>query len=250
MNALQSYLDHGFHEVNGWLSEVALEATLLLGEIQHELGVSGPVCEIGVWQGRYLLPLSFVADENARTVGIDPFVHTPDPAAQRHQLDANIARFARNPDSVRIIAKSSREVTASKIIDEMGGYAQMVSVDGDHTMEGALADLRLAETLLMRGGVISVDDFENNSCPGVIEAVIRHGVDPLSRTAPFLCIGNKLFLAHREWCDSYREAILEKCATGGAGKWGTDILNYRDHMTRLKIPVQLLGQELLIPVSV
>lgn len=59
-NALADYLDKGYHEIAGWLWMPALEATLALATIQSRLIPPGPVCEIGVWEGRYLALLSFL----------------------------------------------------------------------------------------------------------------------------------------------------------------------------------------------
>jgi hypothetical protein len=49
--------------MRGWLSMPAVEASLMLAELQRQFMTPGPVCEIGVWEGRYLTLLSFLPAE-------------------------------------------------------------------------------------------------------------------------------------------------------------------------------------------
>ena len=253
-NPLERYLREGFHRINGWLYMPAVEATLVLGEIQAGCMAPGPVCEIGVWEGRYLTLLSFVSAVPRRVLGIDPFVHAGGSAdateearrAQIRRIRGNIARYARRPALVSLLPRDSKTVTADEIIERLGGHCQFVSVDGDHTAEGCLHDLQLAERILARGGIVSVDDVPNMGCPGVIEGVMRHCLAPGATLAPFLSVANKLFLTHQECCDDYRDALLHRARDGRAGEWGASLLAYHERMQAMRVPVRFLGQDLLV----
>ena len=67
-----------------------------------------------------------------------------------------------------------------------------------------------------RPAIVSLDDFPNLTCPGVVEAAVRHLLDPLASLAPFLMVSNKLFLAHREYVDQYRQGVIDRCRAGMA----------------------------------
>jgi hypothetical protein len=245
-NTLDAYLEQGYAEIPGWLSMPAVEATLLLADVQEDLLAPMPVCEIGVWQARYLTLLSFVPATPQRVVGIDPFIHCPDPRAQVENARRNVARYARIPDLVTLIEASSKDVDADAVIAAAGGLCQFVSVDGDHTLGGALHDLRLAQQILAPGGIVAVDDIPNFSCPGVTEAVMRHSLDASCALAPFLVVGNKLFLTQMDYCEFYRQEILRRGERQDAAEWARQVVNYRRHMQSLNIPVMFLGQELLV----
>jgi hypothetical protein len=245
-NTLQEYLKTGFEKIAGWLWMPAVEATLLLADIQKAKLPASPVCEIGVWEARYLTLLSFLPATPQPVLGIDPFIHGGNRDEQLVRVRSNIRTYARRPDLVSLLQQDSRKVTVDTVLRALGGKCQFVSVDGDHTMEGALHDLRLTEQILAPAGIVAVDDIPNFACPGVTEAVMRHCLDPLATLAPFMLVSNKLFMTQREHCEFYRQAVLERCSSGAAGEWGRNILAHRTRMAALKVPVVFMGQELLV----
>jgi len=245
-NTLDTYLQEGFNAMRGWLSMPAVEASLMLAELQRQFMTPGPVCEIGVWEGRYLTLLSFLPAEPQPVLGVDPFIHSGNRDSQLQRVRRNIARYARQPELVTLLEEYSAKVTANDVLARTGAPCQFVSVDGDHTMEGCLYDLRLAEAITARAGIVSVDDFPNLTCPGVAEATVRYLLDPLASLAPFLMVANKLFLAHREYVDRYRQAVVERCRAGHPGPWSKQVLAYYDQMNAMRIPVRLVGHDLLV----
>ncbi len=245
-NSLDQYLSEGFNRIAGWLYMPAVEATLALAEIQRGYMAPGPVCEIGVWEGRYLSLISFVPATPQRVLAIDPLIHGGDRDAQRTRLKNNVAKYACRPDLITLLEQDSKRVSPDAILSILGAKCQFVSVDGDHTMEGALHDLSIAEAITVEGGIVSVDDVPNFGCPGVTEATMRHTLVPGSRLAPFLVIANKLFMTQAEYCERYRRDLVQRAETGQCGSWGEKMLGHRNHMKALQVPVRYLGQELLV----
>lgn len=245
-NSLSHYLEKGYDAIAGWLYKPATEATLALADIQASLTPAGPICEIGVWEGRYLSLLSFLPSTPQRVLAIDPLIHSGDRDAQRGRLQQNIAAYTRRPDLVTLLERDSKTVTPEMIFEQLGGPCQFVSVDGDHTMEGAMHDLRLAEAITAPGGIVALDDIPNFSCPGVTEAVMRHSLDERHQLAPFLLVSNKLFLTQKSYCQTYRREVIARAECGQAGEWGQKVLSHRNRMKSLDVPVRFLGQELLV----
>ena len=245
-NSLDNYLTEGFANIDGWLHEPALQVTLAIGRIQAAQMAPGPVCEIGVWQGRYLALLSFLGKTAQPIIGVDMFTHVPDRDMQIGRLYKNINAFFRRPQSVRIIQKNSRDVSAEELISAGGGKFNFISVDGDHTMPGCLHDLKLATRIAASGGVVAVDDIFNPTCPGVIEAVMRYCIEPTAALAPFAIVGNKLFMTQAGHCESYRQGILNQCAAGELGASSRPILDFEAQMQVLQIGVDFMGQKVLV----
>lgn len=245
-NPLSRYLNEGYHRISGWLHWPAVQATLLLGEIQRAHLAPGPVAEIGVWEGRYLTLLSFIPEAPRPVLGIDPFIHGGDRAAQVARARNNVARYARRPDLVQLLEADSRRVSPTQLRAAAGAPFQFVSVDGDHTAPGCLQDLVLAGDILAPGGIVSVDDMANMTCPGVVEAVVRYCLRSDAKLAPFLSVANKLFMTQPEYCERYRAAVLTRAAAGGEYAWARPLLDYDRHMRSLNVPVEFMGQNLLV----
>ncbi|MEZ5290589.1 MAG: class I SAM-dependent methyltransferase [Vicinamibacterales bacterium] len=244
--ALARYLDEGYHLINGWLHPSAVDVTLALGRLLRQSGMTGPVLEIGVWQGRYLSLLSFLGRADQPLVAVDPFVHVPERARQIATLRENLARYAWRPERISLHERFSGEMTPADLLEAGGAPFQFISVDGDHTMPGCLHDLRLAEATLAPGGIVAVDDIANMSCPGVVEATVRHGVTPGATLAPFALAGNKLFMTQRAHCAAYREALLAMARAGQLGAASHAILNFDAKMRSIGIPVMMLDEPILI----
>jgi hypothetical protein len=245
-NSLDDYLNRGYSAIEGWLLEPAVRATLALAEIQRSFMEPGPVCEIGVWQGRYLALLSFVSAEPRSVIAIDMFTHVPDRDRQIGRLYQNIEAWCRQPRLVRVLQENSKDVRAEDLIRIAGGKIQFFSVDGDHTMPGCLHDLELADKSLAAGGIVAVDDIMNPTCPGVVEAVVRYSLEPLASIAPIALVGNKLFMTQKSYCERYRERLEAMCLAEALGPASRPILDFKAQMESLDIPVQFLGQEILV----
>lgn len=243
---LSRYLDEGYHRIAGWLHRPAVDVTLALGDLQRAAGRLGPVCEIGVWQGRYLTLLSLVAAPEAPVIGVDPFIHVADRDRQIASMRENIATYAASPARVRVIERSSTAVTAGELLAAAGGPFQFISVDGDHTMRGCLHDLHLAQQVVAPGGIVAVDDICNMSCPGVVEATVRYGVTPGATLKPFAIVGNKLFMTDQPHCAEYRDALLGLAQAGALGEAGRSIADFSARMATLGVPVEMLDEPVLV----
>jgi hypothetical protein len=242
-----TFINQGLKSINGWLDPTAAEFAIMLAEIQRKAGSgAGPACEIGVWQGKFLTLLTYLTDPEVPVIGVDPFVHCPDPKQQQELLRQNLAHYAWNPSRVSILTSDSKCITKNDLLSAAGGPISIFHVDGDHTAAGTLHDLHLAASVLEKGGLLIVDDISNLTCPGVIEATVRFCLDNKD-IAPFLITSNKLFLSTHECVAYYREHVFQECLDGRLGEKGTQITNYRTLMRSLNIPVQLCGSEILVP---
>lgn len=150
--------------IPGWSNELTLRT---LAECADEVFKKGAyqVVEIGVWIGRSLFPLTYMAKKHKKWVlGIDPYektaVVTVDDAKQA-QLMANKAIVergcggfsdifqARSLDIAPRVARYRQTSGNSKLVG-------MVHIDGDH--DSAYLDLCAWAPIVMPGGYIMVHD--------------------------------------------------------------------------------------------
>lgn len=135
-----------------WKAEQEI-LSLYFGGISIEVG-----CYQG-WTTRFLAPLC------AELICIDPWDGQQDGANDEVYNDfcANTKEFS----NLRVIRDRSQDVD----LEEYRGKIAAVLIDGLHTYEGCLADIRKFEGLLYPGGHIFVHDVFDKGWPGVKQAV-------------------------------------------------------------------------------
>lgn len=201
-DSLCRYLSgHGHTQVQGWVTEGALFATLCFAGYQAEKAVEGSAIEIGVHHGRFFIALAAMVPEGTPCLAIDVFENQE--ANIDHSGKGDSTVFARNvrewlgdTRALRLLHADSRCLTAEAIVAAADGIrARLFSVDGGHTARYLVNDLCLAEKSITSEGLIIVDDFFNPAWPGVAEGVYRYLDRPLGRLEPVAYGDNKLYMA-------------------------------------------------------
>jgi len=170
---------------------------------QESRNIQGDFLEIGVLHGATSGYLSLSLDSRARLFLIDPFQNLEEVAGK-------IAAFA-DVDSTRILclAEDSRVVykMRSIFLDGFLPRLQIVHIDGEHSYDAVLSDMKLAESYIMDGGLIILDDIFN-----VASACCTHALFDSIAMMPSLhiaCIGfNKAFVCDSRFLEAYRSLFL------------------------------------------
>jgi len=190
------------------------------------------LAEIGVYHGRSFLALASTRAAGETCVAIDCFdaqEHNADESG-RGDLDKflnNVRRFwavlgeggedgrattsvggEATPSFVKVVRGNSLDLTPRDVVGEGvdAVKVRMFSVDGSHTAEATLADLRLAEACSHERGVVILDDCFNPDWPGCVTGLAQY-LESGGRFVPF-CIGhNKVFLCSAEDAATYARAF-------------------------------------------
>jgi len=208
------YLAAGHRSVEGWLTPLSARVLAFLLAEQSRIGVRGSVGEIGVHHGKLFL-LAYLAtrtDERAFAVDVfdmQEFNLDHSGKGDRERFLANVQRHAGSTDGLVVITADSLKLTPQRLLDE-AGRARFISVDGGHTEDCALNDLRLAEGCLAEGGIILLDDYFNHHWPDVSVGAARHFLSADARTKPFLVTPNKVFFAEPRYHGLYQKAVRER----------------------------------------
>lgn len=195
----RDFIEHKLPQVVGWLYDSAAFFTTYLMSAQSEKGIRGPSLEFGVYHGKYLCTLLHSALKHQEWVGgFDTFELCHPETAWTH-ADA----FFGSRKRMALWKGSTHDYTAKQVAGMLGTPARIVSVDGDHTSEGALHDLNLASKVVLKNGVISLDDVYNSFAIGVAEGSFRFLLTPGCDFVPFAHVGNKTFLCRTEFYPFY-----------------------------------------------
>jgi hypothetical protein len=212
--AVDRYLAAGYESVVGMSSRFAAAVTCGLMRIQTELGVTGPIAEIGTFEGRFFIAMAHALAEGETALGIDLF-DWPN-AEVMDRFEANCAKHG-VPLERRITWKAdSRSMQPEDLLAKLGGRrVRLFHVDGEHSRHALTRDLELATKVLAPGGVIVLDDMLHPGYPTLMLSVQAY-----LEAHPEMCVlciidretivaATKFVICHRDWFKRYEERLLE-----------------------------------------
>ena len=247
---IERYIFHGNKKVKGWLSRIAMDVILELSLIQNQLGIAGPVCEIGVHHGKLFILLHLITNNDEISVAWDLFENQIENIDNSGRGDKEV--FIKNLDyhkcdlsRIKIFSENSLRLPYERIIAECGDYVRMFSIDGGHTAENTENDLLLAEHSICDGGIIILDDYFNESWPGVAEGTSKYFINNGLPLIPIAIVGNKILLTNKKnIAEYYMKGIDRKHKRYTIKKswfWGHEVLIFIS-TPLTKTPLQIITQ--------
>jgi predicted O-methyltransferase YrrM len=212
--AVDRYLDEGFAGVVGMSSRFAAAICGGLMRIQRELGVTGPVAEIGPFEGRFFIAMAHALGPGEVALGIDLF-DWPNPQVI-DRFEANCAKHGVPPERRITWKADSRTMRPDELLAKLeSARVRFLHIDGEHSRAALTKDLELATAVLAPGGVIVLDDMLHPGYPTLMVAVHEY----LARH-PEMCVlciidretivaATKFVLCRTEWFKRYEEKLLE-----------------------------------------
>lgn len=216
MQDVNVYIEGEFKNVDGWCSPWLWKAIDLIAGYQNWIGLKNPVAEIGVFHGKFLIPLILTKRSQSKNYAIDVFdmqQFNLDGAGEGNLecLKENFRNAGISETSVEIVKADSTALTREMISDiraSTGGFS-IFSVDGCHTTVHTMNDIQIAMELTHEAGVIFVDDFESLHWPDVAEAVARLYILGTPKFVPLCVLFNKLVLAHISHHHHYLDTLAK-----------------------------------------
>ena len=194
--------------VKGWFSLEDFDAFLAIDLAQRELGIRGPLLEIGCFEGRSTILLGMLARADEDLVvcdlfhitadGADPVSHEGYRGFRRETFEKNYLRFHDNLPSIE--AGLSSFLPASY----PGPRFRILHVDGSHEYETVCGDLAYTASAAVVGGVVVIDDYRTAHTPGVAAALWE--VSAADTLRPALLTQHKAYAA----VDEHGEAVCRR----------------------------------------
>jgi predicted O-methyltransferase YrrM len=212
--AVDRYLDEGFAGVVGMSSRFAAAICGGLMRIQTGFGVTGPVAEIGPFEGRFFIALAHALAPGEVALGIDLF-DWPNPEVI-DRFEANCAKHGVPPERRITWKADSRTMAPEALLAKLGGQRpRFIHIDGEHSRAALTRDLELATAVMAPGGIIVLDDMLHPGYPTLMVAVHEY----LARH-PGMCVlaiidretivaATKFALCRTEWFKRYEAQLLE-----------------------------------------
>jgi len=246
---LHAYLHLRWNSVEGWLDRYSGRFIADLTHIQRQNGICGAFGEIGVHHGKLFILMRLAAPEDV-SFAIDVFEdqhlnvdHSG--AGSRTKFMENVIYWTGSLDRVAVIQKSSLEVSPESLFSQVGP-CRMVSIDGGHTEQCTVNDLKLSEAILQDKGIAIIDDCFDEGWPDVATGVARYCLDRTTRLRPFAISPNKVYFAHPQCHAFYKEKlqVLHGPNLKRVNRmFGSEVLIFRRPQKRLRnFPRRLLSR--------
>lgn len=195
-------MEGGYPVIEGWLQTLVVWALGIVSDYHEKHDISGDICEIGIHHGRFFLALENASRPTEKCIAIDIFERQTFNVDRSGKGDeeifrSNVAKYAAHPSRVIIKPIDSTSIEARRYFQSCDPI-RLFSVDGGHTPQHVINDLRLAEASLADGGVIFLDDYCNPAWPGVNEGLFRY-LDGDTTLVPIISLGGKLLLSGVSW---------------------------------------------------
>ncbi len=168
--AVDRYLDQGYDSVVGMSSKFAAAISAALLKLQSEMGISGPIAEIGTFEGRFFIALAHALKPGEIALGIDLF-DWPNPEVI-DRFEANCLKHGIDPARKVTWKTDSRTMKPDDIIAKVGGKKlRFFHIDGEHSRDALTRDLDRAAAVMMPEGLIVLDDMLHPGYPTLMVAV-------------------------------------------------------------------------------
>ena len=217
--------------------DVALFRSLL--ECQANLSIYGAPAEIGVHLGRSFFLLCAARRDGERALAVDLFaddtLYTDSSGKGRgYTFHANRAKLGVVLSQEEIFKGYSNTLTADEIRRRIG-EVRLFSVDGGHMYDDVLGDLKLAADVMVKDGIIAIDDFMNGAWPEVTFASYDWFKQVGMDWVPFASTPAKLLVARQGHAEKYISAIeadpyLSRMVSRKITILGHPVLNLRRSM--------------------
>lgn len=203
-----AYRHIGHRGVQGYTESSAIGLLHAVDDYQRASGINGPIAEIGVHHGQLFIAMKLLQRPGEAAIAIDLFEDQDanidnSGEGDRGAFLRHLDRWA-DRDGLIVHQGDSTEIVPGDIPALSG--VRLFSVDGGHTQEIVLSDMRLAEKSLVDGGVVIADDVFNQQWPGVCVGTV-HYLEQGGALVPFYIGYNKVLFTQPEHAARYRRVL-------------------------------------------
>ena len=227
---LQNYKQNGFDQVVGWCHEELFTTIDFFNDLP--VNKTGGIAEIGIHHGKFYILLNQIVDPGYASYAIDIFENQNlnldksghgDKNYFLHWLEKYDCHQGKN---TVIIAGDSTDPALQLTKKIEPGSLRFMSIDGGHTAEHTINDLKIAEQLISNQGVVILDDILNHRWLGVYEGLARY-LQTSPTLVPLMMGHNKLYLVKMTYKNYYFNECQQLPLEGrfNLNFWGHDIVS-------------------------
>jgi hypothetical protein len=214
---LQKYHDEGFFRIDGYCMPECFHVVDLIDS--SGINTQGGAMEIGVHHGKFFMMLNATTTANDQSCAVDVFENQDlniDNSGNGSKVlfEDNLKNLDRHAGSNTKIIMGDSTDSALNLVNTLGpGSMRYISIDGGHTAEHAINDLKIAEQLVANEGVVVLDDIMHYCWLGVIEGAVKY-LSQHPTLVPFAIGQNKLWMCkwsyHKKYLELFKDSNLSR----------------------------------------
>lgn len=197
MSILETYKEKS-SILKGWFNAESQAIWDSLLTWQKTKNISGNMMEIGVFHAKSALLSTLHASKDDTCIFVDPILN------EKICTILNAAHIG-GSEKTQFIKAISEPLDNPQFLSKWNKSCRWFHIDGEHSGMAVTHDLKIADALLNRQGIISIDDFLSPSYPQISQAVFNFLARNPTRLCLVLCGFNKGYL-----CRPYIAPILRK----------------------------------------
>jgi hypothetical protein len=208
---LKQYLDNGFWRVEGYCMVDVFRAVDLIDSAGKN--TQGGVMEIGVHHGKFYMMLNALTSADDQSYAVDVFENQElnidnSGKGSKDLFVSNLANVDIHQGTNTLVIQGDSTDPKLDLINKIGaGTLRYISIDGGHTPEHTLNDLKLANQLIANEGVVILDDILHHSWLGVMEGAVKF-LQSSPTLIPFAIGHNKLYMCKLSYHEFYYNLFL------------------------------------------
>ncbi len=186
---VQKFISENHEKIEGWFFGLDQVAFYDLFVMQNSLGISGDICEVGVYKGKSLTFLSLLKAPQERIFGFDLFESDHQDLAVE-----NIEKFG-DKAGISLVKGPTSNIDQTELDAMISSPLRFLHIDAGHEYHEVLEQLYLFCPYVSDQGIIAMDDYQDREFPGIEAAVLDYSEhDRPRRFVPFLAGGNKMYM--------------------------------------------------------
>ena len=203
---IEKYMKEGFDNVEGWCDPKVAEIIDMFDSLS--LNKEGGACEIGIHHGKLFLLLNQTIEEKYKSYAVDVFdfqhLNIDNSGEGRKDMFIkNVVNYDRHGGKNIVVIEGDSTDPKNFLKDSVpNGSFRFMSVDGGHTVEHTINDLKISSEMINNEGIVIVDDITNHWWMSVVEGVCKYLLT-YPTLIPIAVGQNKLYMCKLSWHDYY-----------------------------------------------
>jgi hypothetical protein len=209
---LKYYLENKFHSIHGYAIP---EQGYVIDHIdQSGINKTGGVAEIGIEHGRFYILLNQLTESHEQSYAIDIFENQNlnsdnSGSGSRSMFEHNLLTSDKHQGVNTKIIQGDSTDSSLNLVDIIGkSKLKFISVDGGHTAQHVVNDLKIANEVITNEGVVIVDDILHPCWLTVLEGVLAF-LNTKPTLVPFAICRNKLYMCKITYHKFYVEHMMK-----------------------------------------